>query len=76
MRRRAQDPGRLGLFERLMFSFMGPPQVGDGEGAARVRPDRPVERCTRCRQPYEDHEVVRDPGLTYTRCPAVLPSGE
>lgn len=54
-----------------MFSFMGPPQVGDGGGPLRELPQRPVELCSRCRQPYAEHEVVRDPGLTYTRCPEV-----
>ena len=68
-RRRSERTAGLGLFERLMFSFMGPPQVGDGGGPARVPAERPVELCSRCRQPYDAHEVVRDPGLTYTRCP-------
>ena len=69
MRRRREGTPRLGLFERLMFSFMGPPQVGDGGGPVRALPERPVELCSRCRQPYGDHEVVRAPGLTSTRCP-------
>lgn len=62
-------PRRLGFFERIMFSFMGPPQIGDVHAPARELPPRPVDLCSRCRRPYEEHEVVRDPGLTYTRCP-------
>ena len=69
-RRRPARTTGLGLFERLMFSFMGPPQVGAGDGPARAVPERPVELCSRCGQPYDEHEVVRDPGLTYTRCPS------
>lgn len=53
-----------------MFSFMGPPQLGDVNAPVAELPARPVELCTRCRQPYDAHEVVRDPGLTYSRCPA------
>ena len=60
---------RRGRFERLMFSFMGPPQLGDVNAPARELAPRPVELCGKCRRPYDDHEVVRDPGLTYSRCP-------
>jgi hypothetical protein len=63
-------PRRRGRFERLMFSFMGPPQLGDLNAPVPVLPKRPVELCTRCRRPYDEHEVVRDPRLTYSRCPA------
>lgn len=65
-----RSKGRLGLLERLMFSVMGPPQLGDPNAPVVEAPPRPVELCRSCRQPYADHEVVRDPGLTYTRCPA------
>lgn len=58
-----------GLFERFLFSFMGPPEIGDLNAPPKDLPPRPVARCTQCSQPYDDHEVVRDPGLTYTRCP-------
>lgn len=60
---------RRSLVDRVLFSFMGPPQLGDLSAPAAPLPARPVERCSTCRQPYDDHEVVRDPGLTYTRCP-------
>ena len=61
---------RLGrLLERSLFSVMGPPQLGDLNAPAR-EVTRPVELCPKCRGPRDDHEVVRGPRLTYTRCPA------
>ena len=57
------------LFERVLFSFMGPPQVGDVSEPARELPPRPVELCPTCRAPRDSHEVVRSPTLTYTVCP-------
>ena len=65
-----RDRSGRGRLERLMFSFMGPPQLGDLNAPARELPARPVELCGKCRRPYDEHEVVRDPGLTYSRCPA------
>ena len=56
-------------FERVLFSVMGPPQLGDLHAPTRELPPRPVELCSRCSEPYDDHEIVRDPGLTYSRCP-------
>ena len=64
-----QREGR-GWFERVLFSFMGPPELGDLSAPPREAPAGPVARCTKCGQAYDDHEIVRDPGLTYTRCPA------
>jgi hypothetical protein len=65
-----RTPGRRGFFERFLFSFMGPPQLGDVNAPPRDLPVRPSARCPKCGQSYDEHEVVRDPGLTYTRCPA------
>ena len=59
---------RRGLLERFLFSFMGPPEIGDLTSPPRA-PTGPVARCSRCSRSYDDHEIVRDPGLTYTRCP-------
>ncbi len=56
-------------FERVMFSFMGPPEVGDASAPQRELPERPVDICPTCRLPREEHEVVRSPTLTYTVCP-------
>ncbi len=55
-------------FERFVFRFMGPPQVGDH--SAPVRASLPSRPCATCGQPIEAHEVVREARLTYTRCPA------
>lgn len=60
---------RRGLFERLLFRVMGPPQLGDVHAPMADLPPPPVTRCPQCRRPYDEHEVVRDPGLTYSRCP-------
>ena len=55
--------------ERLLFSFMGPPQLGSGNApAASPRPAAPGATCAACGLAYDAHEVVRDPGLTYSRC--------
>jgi hypothetical protein len=65
-----QDDGRLGRFERGLFAFMGPPELGDLSAPPAQLPARPVERCPRCGLPRDEHEVVRTPHLTYTRCSA------
>lgn len=67
--RRTGERGRSRV-ERILFSFMGPPQVGDVSAPVREVPAGPVAHCPKCREPYDDHEVVRDPRLTYTRCPS------
>ena len=67
--RRGRREGR-GVFERFLFSFMGPPEIGDLHAPPKDLPPGPVARCTKCGEPYDDHEIVRDPGLTYTRCPS------
>ncbi len=63
------QPRRRSLLERLLFSVMGPPQVGDVRAPVRDLPARPVDICPSCRLPRDDHEVVRTPTLTYTVCP-------
>ena len=68
-RRPRTDPPVRGRFERVLFSFMGPPQLGDVNAPAADLPARPVELCGKCGQAYDEHEIVRDPRLTYTRCP-------
>ncbi len=56
-------------FERVMFSFMGPPQVGDVSEPVTVVPDHAQLHCRRCGRPWDDHEVVRTVSMTYARCP-------
>ena len=66
---------RLGrLFERGLFSVMGPPQLGDLSAPARELPARPVDLCSRCGGDRDAHEVVRTASLTYTRGPADDPA--
>jgi hypothetical protein len=60
---------RRGWFERLLFTFMGPPQLGDISAPASAVPDAAVLACHRCRQAWTAHEVVRTSSRTYTRCP-------
>ena len=67
-RERAARSGELGPLQRFLFSFMGPPQLGDPDEPPPAAP-RPSPPCPKCRQSYDLHEVVRDARLTYTRCP-------
>ena len=60
--------GRNAL-ERFLFSFMGPPQLGDPGAPVTLPPAPPGGDCPTCRAPYDAHEIVRSPRLTYTRCP-------
>lgn len=62
-------PDLMARLERALMSVMGPASVGDVNAPLNPVPDRPVEICPSCGQPQGDHEVVREPGLTYTRCP-------
>ncbi len=61
----------MARFERALLSVMGPPQLGDPDEPAPALAPPPAGRCPKCRTSYEHHEVVRDPGLTYLRCPPV-----
>ena len=67
--KRAAEDGQAqrGFFERFLFSFMGPPQLGDPNTPVR-QPAR-VERCSTCGRPWDEHEVVRIATHSYTRCP-------
>jgi hypothetical protein len=60
----ADKPG--GWWHRLMFSIMGPAQVGPYDAAAPP-PDESV--CPRCGQRWEQHEQVRTSTRSYRRCP-------
>ncbi|HEU0102722.1 MAG TPA: hypothetical protein VFR07_10430 [Mycobacteriales bacterium] len=67
--RRTRDGRRLGLMERIMFSFMGPPQVGDVNSPRTVEPDPQAALCHKCGRAWEQHEIVRTASMTYARCP-------
>jgi hypothetical protein len=67
-RRRARAAGEMSWWERFMFSFMGPPQLGDLSAPSTYRPDPRAELCGRCGQPWDVHERVYGNG-TSLRCP-------
>lgn len=62
-------PGRRGLFERLMFSFMGPPQVGDANAPSTYVADPADQLCRRCGRPWDEHPITRTASRTYATCP-------
>jgi hypothetical protein len=62
---KATDRGR---WDRFLLSIMGPPEVGDLNAPVRTI-EQPVRLCPKCGQDYEIHEIVREPRLTYSRCP-------
>ncbi len=65
---RGDGSGR-GLFERILFSFMGPPQVGDVHAPRSVQLDPEAALCRKCHSAWSEHEIVRTGSLTYARCP-------
>ena len=70
-RPRASGPGtRAGFFERMLFTVMGPPQVGDVNAPSTIVPDAAAALCHRCSQPWDEHAIVRTGSRTYPRCPA------
>ena len=60
---------RRGLVERFLFSFMGPPELGDASAPSTYVPDPAADLCHRCAQPWDRHERVHTGSMTYTRCP-------
>lgn len=72
MTRKTQRGDRLrgrGLFERMMFSFMGPPQLGSNAAREGFVPDPAAALCHRCGKPWDDHERVHTGNMTYRPCP-------
>ncbi|MCU1691963.1 MAG: hypothetical protein JWM64_1054 [Frankiales bacterium] len=68
-KRRPKDPTKLGFLERIMFSFMGPPQVGDVNAPSTHQHDPARDLCHKCHEPWAEHEVVRTASMTYAVCP-------
>ena len=68
-RRERATVGEFTWFERLMFSFMGPPQLGDNKAPEGYSPDPRAQLCTRCGRPWDEHERVRTSSMTYMVCP-------
>ena len=56
-------------WERLLFTFMGPPQLGDPSSPVTYRADPADDRCPTCGQPWDAHERVATPTRGYLRCP-------
>lgn len=69
-RRRKDGPRGQGRLERVLFAFMGPPQLGDPSAPRTVPPDPAQALCHKCGQPWDGHEIVRTSSVTYARCPA------
>jgi hypothetical protein len=69
MRKKQPRDGRRGLFERVMFSFMGPPQLGSNAAPEGYVPDPAAALCHRCSRPWDDHERVHTGTMTYRPCP-------
>jgi hypothetical protein len=75
MTRRGQRGGarssddRQTRFERVMLSFMGPPQLGDVNAPPVTVPDPRDALCPRCASPWDDHHTVRTSSHTYLTCP-------
>lgn len=61
---------RRGFFERILFSVMGPAQLGDPNAPRTVVDDPAAALCRKCGQSYDEHQVVRTGRMTYARCPA------
>ena len=68
-RRERAATGDLSWWERLMFSFMGPPQLGENRAPEGYEPDPRADLCTRCGRPWDEHRRVHASNMTYTVCP-------
>lgn len=68
--RSRRERAATGLWERLMFAFMGPPQLGEHAAPAGYTADPRAELCSKCGEPWDAHERVRTSTMTYVRCPA------
>lgn len=58
-----------GRWHRMLMAVMGPADIAPGDAPLRV-PVQRHETCTQCHASIETHEVVREPDLTWLRCPA------
>lgn len=63
------DESKVRWWDRVALTFLGPPQVGDVNAPMADLPEV-VELCSTCGRDWAEHEIVRDPGLTYARCPS------
>lgn len=68
-RREAARKDELGDFERTMFRFMGPPQLGEYKEREGYVADEAATLCHRCGRPWDEHERVHTGSMTYRKCP-------
>jgi hypothetical protein len=70
-RRKGSRPARTtpGRFERVLFSFMGPPQLGDLTAPPTATADPAADLCPRCEAPWAAHTTVRTASRGYLTCP-------
>jgi len=58
---------RLRGFNKRMFFFFGPPQLGRGDERAPVVDRDPA--CPRCGSPESAHTIFRDAKKSFAQCP-------
>jgi hypothetical protein len=58
-----------GLFERFLFSLMGPPEVGHDHVREGYVADAADDLGHKCAQPWTRHDRVHTGSMTYMRCP-------
>lgn len=69
LKRRGSRAAGRGPLERVLFSFMGPPQLGEHRAPEGYVPDAAADLCPKCGQPWDAHERVHTGSMTYRRCP-------
>lgn len=67
---RGGRPRGPGLLERILFSFMGPPQLGEHKAAEGYLPDPAADLCPRCARPWAGHQRIHTGSGTHLRCSA------
>ena len=67
-RSRSRASGRP-LFERILFTFMGPADRGELTAPPSVAADPATALCHKCGRPWEEHERVHTSSMTYVTCP-------
>lgn len=56
-------------WERFLFSFMGPPQLGDVSAPVTAPEDPSLHLCPTCGRRWEQHTTVRTASRSYRTCP-------
>ena len=68
-RKDRQAKGGGSFFERFIFTFMGPPQLGENKPREGFVPDEQANLCHKCARQWDDHERIHTGTITYRRCP-------